>query len=78
MIRDIVCFVPLIIIFPAVFGGIEAILFAAPAADLIAVIVAVVLTATFMNSLKGSAKEEECENEPLNSPNDVIAFEKGN
>ncbi len=52
MIRDIVCFVPLIIIFPALFGGVEAILFAAPAADLIAMIVAVALTVSFMRTLR--------------------------
>lgn len=52
MIRDIVCFIPLILIFPAVFGGVEAILYAAPAADLIAMIVAAILTVIFMRSLK--------------------------
>jgi len=52
MIRDIICFIPLIIIFPAVFGGVEAILFAAPAADFIAMIVAVLLTVTFFKKLK--------------------------
>lgn len=52
MLRDIVCFVPLIIIFPKVFGGVEAILYAAPTADFIAMIVAAILTVTFMRSLK--------------------------
>ncbi len=52
MIRDIVCFIPLILIFPAAFGGVEAILYAAPAADIIAMIVATVLTLTFMRSIK--------------------------
>lgn len=51
MIRDIVCFIPLIIILP-LFFGIEGILFAAPAADLIAMIVAAILTVTFMRTLK--------------------------
>ena len=50
MIRDIVCFIPLICIFP-IFFGIEGILWAAPVADLIAMIVAVVLTITFMKAL---------------------------
>lgn len=53
MIRDIVCFIPLILIFPAVFGGVEAILYAAPVADFIAMMVAAVLTVTFMRTLKG-------------------------
>lgn len=52
MIRDIICFIPLIIIFPAVFGGVEAILFAAPAADFIAMTAAVLLTVTFFKKLK--------------------------
>lgn len=51
MIRDIVCFIPLILILP-VFWGIEGILFAAPIADLITVIVAAVLTVVFLRSLK--------------------------
>lgn len=51
MIRDIVCFIPLIIILP-LFFGIEGILFAAPAADFIAMIVAAALTVTFMRTLK--------------------------
>jgi Na+-driven multidrug efflux pump len=57
LIRDIVCFIPLIIIYPAVFGGIEAILFAAPTADLLAMIVAVILTVRFFRTLKADASE---------------------
>lgn len=44
MIRDIICFIPLTLILPNFFG-IEGILFAAPIADFIAMIVAVALTA---------------------------------
>lgn len=51
MIRDIVCFIPLILILPNFFG-IEGILFAAPIADLIAMIVAATLTISFMRSIK--------------------------
>ncbi|MGN0789834.1 MAG: cytidylate kinase family protein [Christensenellales bacterium] len=51
MIRDIVCFIPLIIVLPRFFG-IEGILFAAPISDLIAMIVACILTITFMATLK--------------------------
>ena len=51
MIRDIICFIPLIITLP-IFFGIEGILFAAPSADLIAMIVAAALTVTFMKTLK--------------------------
>lgn len=46
MIRDIICFIPLTLILPNFFG-IEGILFAAPIADFIAMIVAVALTAAF-------------------------------
>ncbi len=52
LIRDIVCFVPLTLILPAAFGGIEAILYAAPAADIIAMIIALILTFAFMLKLK--------------------------
>ena len=52
MIRDIICFIPLIIIYPAIFGGVEAILFAAPTADLIAFIIALLLTVTYLRALK--------------------------
>lgn len=58
MIRDIVCFIPLIIILPMRFG-IEGILFAAPAADFIAMIVAAALTVTFMKSLKKDNTPQE-------------------
>lgn len=51
MIRDIICFIPLIIILP-IFFGIRGILFAAPCADLIAMIVAAALTVTLMKTLK--------------------------
>lgn len=52
MIRDIVCFIPLIILYPAVFGGVEAILYAAPSADLIAMLVAMALTVPFFKRLR--------------------------
>lgn len=51
MIRDIVCFIPLILILPAFFG-IEGILYAAPIADFIAMMVAVSLTVAYMRTLK--------------------------
>lgn len=58
MIRDIICFIPLIIILPAFFG-IRGILYAAPCADLIAMIVAAALTAAFMKTLKESSEKTE-------------------
>lgn len=58
MIRDIICFIPLIIILP-LFFGINGILYAAPCADFIAMIVAALLTVTFMRSLKEKPAAEE-------------------
>lgn len=51
MIRDILCFIPLIVIFPYVWG-IDGILYASPASDLIAMIVTIILTVIFFRSLK--------------------------
>lgn len=51
MVRDIVCFIPLILILPAFFG-VEGILYAAPLADLIAMIVTVTLTVSFFKNLR--------------------------
>lgn len=50
LIRDIVCFVPLVIILPMNFG-IEGILFAAPCADFVAIIVTVILTIHYFKSI---------------------------
>ena len=58
LIRDIVCFIPLIFILANVFDSIDGILYAAPVADFIAMIVAAVLTIVFFKSLK---KTEQCE-----------------
>lgn len=60
MIRDIVCFIPLILIFP-VFLGVEGILFAAPIADFIAMIVAASLTVSFLKSLDTDDDEKNKE-----------------
>ncbi|MDE6616468.1 MAG: MATE family efflux transporter [Lachnospiraceae bacterium] len=60
MIRDIVCFIPLILVLP-VFLGIEGILFAAPVADFIAMVVAVLLTVSFFKSLNPDYTEEKKE-----------------
>jgi Na+-driven multidrug efflux pump len=61
LIRDIVCFIPLIIVLP-IFFGIDGILYAAPCADFIAMIVAAALTITYFVSLNRSAKQENLEN----------------
>lgn len=55
LIRDIVCFIPLIIVLP-IFGGIDFILIAAPIADAIAMAVTVVLTIVYFRKLDKAAK----------------------
>ena len=52
MIRDIVCFVPLIIVLPLCIANVETILFCAPIADFIAMIVTAILSISFIRSLK--------------------------
>lgn len=51
LIRDIVCFIPLICVLP-IFYGVEGILWAAPVADLIAMAVTVVLTIIFFRQMQ--------------------------
>ena len=62
LIRDIVLFIPLICVLP-IFYGIEGILWAAPIADFVAMIVAAVLTIIFMKSLKKVDEEKETNTE---------------
>ena len=52
MIRDVVCFVPLILILPLFFPSVETILYAAPISDLIAMIVTAILSIYFVRSLR--------------------------
>lgn len=53
-VRDVVCFVPLIIILPALSGNVESILYAAPISDLIAMVITAVLSITFVKSLRST------------------------
>ena len=63
LVRDILCFTPLAIFLPAILEGretglgINGILYAAPAADLIAVLVILILTVPFFRSLKKKEAE---------------------
>ena len=50
MIRDILCFVPLIIILPSYFG-IDGILYASPISDAVSMIVALALTLSFFKKV---------------------------
>ena len=52
MIRDVVCFVPLILILPAIYPNVELILYAAPISDLIAMVVTAFLSVSFIRSLR--------------------------
>lgn len=53
-IRDIVCFVPLILILPGAWNGVESILYAAPIADLISVVITAFLSISFLRSIRPS------------------------
>ncbi len=65
LIRDIVCFTPLAILLPMLLEktepgtGINGILFAAPLADLVAVVVILILTVPFFKKLEKSTDVEE-------------------
>lgn len=59
LIRDIVCFVPLIFILPILLNGIDGILLAAPIADVIAMVIATTLTIRYMKSLDNQTLSKE-------------------
>ena len=50
-VRDVVLFVPLILILPSVYNSVEAILYAAPISDLIAMVVTAFLSISFVRSI---------------------------
>ena len=58
MIRDVVCFVPLILILPDLVGGVEGILYAAPISDFIAMVVTAFLIVSFIRSLRATSTDE--------------------
>lgn len=58
LIRDIICFIPLIVILP-IYYGIDGILAAAPFADLIAMIVTVILTIVFFRHINRESKSDK-------------------
>ena len=61
LIRDVVCFVPLVLILPAIFSDVEAILYAAPISDFIAMLVTAKMSAAFVASLRESGEETKME-----------------
>ena len=58
MVRDILCFIPLIIIFPLTIGRVESIFYAAPVADAISLIIATVLTLLFMDTIRANKEDK--------------------
>ena len=61
MVRDIVCFTPLILILPAIFKNVEVILYVAPISDLIAMTVTAFLSVSFIKSLHTSGANDGVE-----------------
>ena len=59
MIRDVVCFAPLIIILPGFIPDVEIILYAAPISDLIAMVVTAFLSIYFIKSLHAPVATEK-------------------
>ena len=66
MVRDIVCFTPLILILPAIFNNVETILYVAPISDLIAMAVTTFLSVSFIKSLHTSGENDG--DEPILKP----------
>ena len=61
MVRDILAFVPFIIIFPLLSSDVVSILWAAPISDLVAMIVTLILSVSFLRSLRTSTEEAPLE-----------------
>ena len=61
MIRDVVCFSPLILILPLFIPDVEVILYAAPISDLIAMVVTAFLSVHFIKSLNAPVETEDVE-----------------
>ena len=61
MVRDVFCFLPLIIILPLIFPSVETILYVAPISDLIAMVAVAILSVSFIRSLSSTAKEESAD-----------------
>lgn len=70
LIRDLICFVPLVIILPAALESIDGILFASPIADIIAMCVAGTLTVVFFK--KYLSAEHTAQNQELIKAEPII------
>ena len=58
LIRDVVCFTPLIILLPKLYPNVETILYVAPISDFIAMVVTLIMSICFMSSLSKRSKGE--------------------
>ena len=72
MVRDIICFTPLMLLLPALFKNVETILYAAPISDFIAMIVTAALSVSFIKSLHPTENDEKAETVIMNSTKGVI------
>ena len=61
MVRDVVCFIPLIIILPLIVPNVETILYVAPISDLIAMVATAFLSVSFIKSLREPIVTEKSE-----------------
>ena len=61
MIRDVICFIPFILILPAITESVETILYCAPLSDLIAMVVTAIISVSFMKKLDQPSAEEDTE-----------------
>ena len=61
LVRDVVCFVPMVLLLPMWFSSVETILYVAPISDFIAMIVTAFMSVSFVRSLQGgeAISEEE-------------------
>ena len=71
LIRDIVCFTPLVLILPILFeskqigSGINAILYAAPISDLVSIFVVIFLTVSFFKSINTNKVKQKVSNKVI-------------
>ena len=72
LIRDVVCFTPLILLLPKLYPNVETILYVAPISDFIAMVVTVGMSVSFVASLRESDGVKAQEAVLHNSTNGVI------
>lgn len=71
LLRDIVCFIPLVIILPKYFG-VEGALYAAPIADTIGIIISIILVVIFFKGLDNTVKAKEVKTALKKSKDGII------